>query len=33
VEDVFSAGQLRPFEFGGTSGTADIARAVIGALK
>jgi 3-isopropylmalate dehydrogenase len=33
VEDVFSAGQVRPFEFGGTSGTADIARAVIGALK
>ncbi len=33
VEDVFSAGQARPFEFGGTSGTADIARAVIGALK
>ena len=33
VEDVFSSGQVRPFEFGGTSGTADIARAVIGALK
>lgn len=33
VEDVFSSVQVRPFEFGGTSGTADIARAVIGALK
>jgi 3-isopropylmalate dehydrogenase len=32
VEQVFSAGQVRPFEFGGTSGTADITRAVIGAL-
>ncbi len=33
VEHVFSSGQVRPFEFGGTSGTADITRAVIGALK
>jgi 3-isopropylmalate dehydrogenase len=32
VEQVFSSGQVRPFEFGGTSGTADIARAVIGEL-
>ena len=33
VEQVFSTGQVRPFEFGGTSGTADITRAVIGALQ
>jgi 3-isopropylmalate dehydrogenase len=33
VESVFSAGQVRPFEFGGTHGTADITSAVIDALK
>ncbi len=32
VEQVFSSGQVRPFEFGGTSSTADITRAVIGGL-
>jgi 3-isopropylmalate dehydrogenase len=32
VEHVFSSGQVRPFEFGGGSGTADITAAVIHAL-
>jgi 3-isopropylmalate dehydrogenase len=33
VESVFAAGQVRPFEFGGSHGTADITKAVIAALK
>ena len=33
VESVFASGQIRPFEFGGNQGTADITRAVIAALK
>jgi 3-isopropylmalate dehydrogenase len=33
VERVFSKGQIRPFEFGGQHGTADITQAVIEALR
>jgi 3-isopropylmalate dehydrogenase len=33
VESVFASGQVRPFEFGGSHGTADITKAVIAALK
>jgi 3-isopropylmalate dehydrogenase len=33
VEDVFSSGQVRPFEFGGSNGTADITKAVIQSLN
>jgi 3-isopropylmalate dehydrogenase len=33
VEHVFSSGQVRPFEFGGSNGTADITAAVTQALK
>lgn len=33
VEHVFASGQVRPFEFGGNHGTADITQAVIAALK
>jgi 3-isopropylmalate dehydrogenase len=32
VDRVFAARRVRPFEFGGTDGTAAIARAVIDAL-
>ena len=32
IERAFASRQLRPFEFGGTSGTADITRGVIAAL-
>jgi 3-isopropylmalate dehydrogenase len=32
IEQAFSEGVLRPFEFGGRNGTADITRAVIAAL-
>lgn len=33
VEHVFAGGQVRPFEIGGSHGTADITQAVIAALK
>lgn len=33
VEHVFAGGQVRPFEFGGSHGTADITQAVIAALR
>jgi 3-isopropylmalate dehydrogenase len=33
VEHVFSSGQVRPFEFGGSNGTADITKAVIQSLN
>ena len=33
VEQVFAGGQVRPFEFGGAHGTADITQAVIATLK
>ena len=33
VELVFAGGQVRPFEFGGNHGTADITQAVISTLK
>lgn len=33
VEHVFAGGQVRPFEFGGSHGTADISQAVIAALR
>ncbi|MGJ7544954.1 isocitrate/isopropylmalate dehydrogenase family protein [Variovorax sp. LT1R16] len=33
VEQVFASGQVRPMEFGGTHGTADITRAVVAALR
>lgn len=33
VEQVFASGQVRPFEFGGSNGTADITRAVADHLK
>ncbi|KPK03900.1 MAG: 3-isopropylmalate dehydrogenase [Betaproteobacteria bacterium SG8_39] len=33
IEHAFGAGTLRPFEFGGASGTADITRGVIAALE
>jgi 3-isopropylmalate dehydrogenase len=33
VENVFSAGLVRPFEFGGSHGTTDIANAVVSALQ
>ena len=33
VETVFASGSVRPMEFGGTHGTAEITRAVLAALK
>ncbi|MEP6825299.1 MAG: isocitrate/isopropylmalate dehydrogenase family protein [Ramlibacter sp.] len=33
VEHVFANGSVRPMEFGGTHGTADITRAVVAAMK
>jgi 3-isopropylmalate dehydrogenase len=33
VENVFAGGQIRPIEFGGSHGTADITQAVIAALR
>jgi 3-isopropylmalate dehydrogenase len=33
VENVFAGGQIRPIEFGGNHGTADITQAVIAALR
>ena len=33
VEQVFANGSVRPMEFGGPHGTADITRAVVEALK
>jgi 3-isopropylmalate dehydrogenase len=32
LADAFAAGEVRPREFGGNSGTADIVRAVVGRL-
>ncbi len=33
VEHVFASGQVRPFEFGGSSGTAEVTHAVVAALS